>query len=186
MSHVPAKIRTTPAHLKCPNAARPAAMKVRANPTTVIWLGVTGERPSADISASAWRRTHDSNRVVYTCPLELSGRPRGHVFARLVVNLEHIGGDLVPRVATRFLQGVVGEPAAQLFIPGEDAERRCELAPVFGWHGDTVASRFENRHVPGDLGRDDRQPRRQSLEQDDAEALRTGGLRTEDVGAVAV
>src|SRR2546422_1532550 len=69
MSQVPAKMSTTPAQRSCPNAASPAARNVSASPTTVTWFGVSGVRPSAVIKASAWRRTHASNRVVNTSHL---------------------------------------------------------------------------------------------------------------------
>src|SRR5712692_11074137 len=64
MSNVPAKASTTPPHRSWPNAVRTAATNVSAVPTTVIWFGVTGSRRTADINASACRRTQASNRVV--------------------------------------------------------------------------------------------------------------------------
>src|ERR1700676_90722 len=98
MSHVPAKIRTTPAHCRWPKAISPAATKVSATPTTVSWFGVKGTRPTADIKASAWRRTQASNRVVNMTLLGvLRHGLRG--FARFLVDLDHLRGDCVPRVA---------------------------------------------------------------------------------------
>src|SRR5712692_2509424 len=98
MSHVPAKISTTPAHLSCPKAASEAATKVRTRPTTVIWFGVKGTRPTADIKASALRRTQASNRVVNMAYLSF----RGWLLCRLtcpLVHLDHLRGDRLPRVA---------------------------------------------------------------------------------------
>ena len=96
MSHVPAKMSTTPAQRSWPNAARPAATQVRANPTTVTWLGVMGERPSAAISASACLRTQASNRVVNTAHLQRGYELPGESLARVQIDLDHLGGDVLP------------------------------------------------------------------------------------------
>src|SRR5207302_11358956 len=140
MSQVPAKIRTTPAQRSCPNAASPAARNVSASPTTVTWFGVSGVRPSAVIKASAWRRTQASNRVVNTGHLHRLGRVGGEREARLLVDLDDLGRHQVPRVATRLLQRLIGEPAPQLRVTGEDDQRRSQLAPAVGLHGDAVAA----------------------------------------------
>src|SRR5437773_11190814 len=114
MSHVPATTRTTPAHRSCPKATSPAAKTVRATPTTVTWLGVRGERPSAEISASAWRRTPASNRVVNSCHLHFHRGLGCKRLARLVVDLDHLGRAAVPGVASSLLHSLVGQPAPVL------------------------------------------------------------------------
>src|SRR5690242_18652243 len=98
MSHVPAKTSTKPAQRSWPNATSPAATNVSPRPTTVTWFGVRGVRPSADTSASAWRRTQASNRVVNTGHLQCPGRLRGQRLASLLVDLHDLGGHHVPRV----------------------------------------------------------------------------------------
>src|SRR5437879_10724595 len=108
MSHVPAKISTTPAHRRWPKATRPAARKVSPRPTTVTWLGVIGLRPSADTSASAWRRTQASNRVVNTGHLQCCRRSCGECLTRLLVDLDDLRCDKLPRVASGLLNRVVG------------------------------------------------------------------------------
>src|SRR5215467_5783233 len=135
MSHVPARISTTPAHRRWPNAISPAAKKVRATPTTVTWLGVSGVRPSAVISLSALRRTQASNRVVNTGHLQLSCRLRGECAARLLINVDNLCRDPVPGVASGLLDAVVREPMAKLRVSGEDHEGRRKLAPVLRRHG---------------------------------------------------
>src|SRR5690349_25155357 len=89
MSHVPAKISTIPAQRSWPNAASPDAKNVRARPTNVTWFGVRGVRPSAASSASAWRRTQASKRVVNTRHLQFSSRRGGEGLARVVVDVDH-------------------------------------------------------------------------------------------------
>src|SRR2546423_13977191 len=130
MSHVPAKIRTRPAHRSCPKATSTAAKKVRATPTTVTWLGVSGERPSAEMRASAWRRTHASNRVVNTCHLQCPRGLRGERLPRLVVHADHLGGDQVPGVAARLLPGVLGKALPHPGVPAPADEGCPQLAPV--------------------------------------------------------
>src|SRR4029078_8974454 len=103
MPHVPAKIRTPPAHRSCPAAARPAAANVSARPTTVTWFGVRGVRPRGVIRAAAWRRTQASTRVVNTAYLQYSCRPRSQRCASLLVDLDDLGGDELPRGAARLL-----------------------------------------------------------------------------------
>src|SRR4029077_13622529 len=98
MSHVPAKISTTPAHLSWPNAARPAARKVIPVPMNVTWFGVRGVRPSAVTSASARRRTQASNRVVNTAHLQVGRMRRRQRRARLLVDADDLGRHAVPRV----------------------------------------------------------------------------------------
>src|SRR5690348_2039573 len=138
MSHVPAKIRTTPAHRRCPNAARPAASTVSAKPTTVTWFGVSGVRPSAVMSASARRRTHASNRVVNTRHLQSAGRLRGERLARFLVDLDDLGHDGGPRIATRLADRVLGHARAEVAVTRQDDQRRGQLAPVARLDGDAV------------------------------------------------
>src|SRR5690348_3686016 len=138
MSQVPASTRTTPAQRRCPKAINPAAKNMSATPTTVTWLGVSGVRPSAVISASACRRTQASNRVVNIRHLQLHRGLRGLCLARLLVDVDDLGRDPVPRVAPSLFQAIVGEPVPKLRVAGQDHERRRELAPVLGLHGDAV------------------------------------------------
>src|SRR5260370_40239469 len=107
MSHVAARIRTSPAQRRCPNAISPAAKKVRARPTTVTWLGVSGVRPSALINASAWRRNQASNRVVNTRHLQLSRGLCCKDFARLLVDVDDVRRHPVPRIAVGLLHAIV-------------------------------------------------------------------------------
>src|SRR5437868_1839100 len=123
MSHVPAKMRTTPAQRSWPNAARPAARNVSARPTTVTWFGVNGVRPSAVISASARLRTQASNRVVNTAYLQGRHRLRGESFARVLIDVDDVRGNQLPRVAARLLERIVGKPAAELLVAGQDDQR---------------------------------------------------------------
>src|SRR6267143_3584698 len=107
MSIVPATIRTTPAQRSWPSAVNTAATNVSATPITVIWFGVKGMRPSADINASARRRTQSSNRVVNIQLLDLAGGG-----ARLLVNLDDLRGDYLPPKATSLLVPVRAQGAA--------------------------------------------------------------------------
>ena len=66
---------------------------------TVIWLGVMGMRPSADINASARRRTQASNRVVN---IYLLDPPCGR-HSRLFVDLDDLRSHDVPSEAVRLL-----------------------------------------------------------------------------------
>src|SRR5260370_28175717 len=101
MSKVPAKASTTPPHRSWPNAVSTAAAKVSAVPTTVIWFGVTGSRWIADMSASAWRRTHASNRVVNTDHLSRSDDPSlAAQPARFLVDSHDLSGTLLPATPT--------------------------------------------------------------------------------------
>src|SRR5260370_36420044 len=185
MSQVPAKIRTTPARSRWPNAASVAAMNVNTNPTTVTWFGVSGTRPAAAITASARRRTQASNRVVnMSLPWLARSFVRG--LACFFVDLDHLRRDSVPRVAPRFVVPVRSHPASQLGVPGQDDQRRTQLGPALGPHRKAVVPRLEHRHVPRNLGRDDRQPRRHGFQEDDAEALGAGGGSAKDVGAAVV
>src|SRR6202035_5968317 len=118
MSHVPAKIRTTPAQRSSPNATRNAAKNVRRTPTTVTWFGVNGTRPMADINRSARRRTQASNRVVNIDLLSFCCLVRG--LARFLVHLDHLRGDSIPRIAARFLVSVCAHAGSELGIPGQD------------------------------------------------------------------
>src|SRR5690349_23201733 len=113
MSHVPARIRTTPAQRSWPNAIRPDAKNVSTTPTTVTWFGVRGDRPSAEISASAWRRTQASNRVVNIGHLHRRSWPARHRLAGFVVDVDDIGRHRRPRVATGLFHRVVAEPSPQ-------------------------------------------------------------------------
>src|SRR4029077_511375 len=106
----PANARTTPPQRSWPNAASTAATKVRATPMTVIWLGVTGMRPSAVISASARRRTQASNRVVN---MDLLGATGDHRH-RLFVDLDDLRRHRLPSVATGFLVAVCAHSPAQV------------------------------------------------------------------------
>src|SRR3989442_13917891 len=157
MSQVPAKISTMPAQRSCPNATSPAARKVSASPTTVTWFGVRGVRPSAVIKASACLRTQASNRVVNTTHLHCLGRVGGERAAGVLVNLDDLGGNEVPRVATCLLQRVVGKPAAQVGITRGDDERGGKFAPVGRLPGHAVLAGLEDRHVARHLSRDDGQ-----------------------------
>src|SRR2546430_12914960 len=139
MSQVPAKIRTTPAQRSCPNAASPAARNVSASPTTVTWFGVSGVRPSAVIKASACRRTQASNRVVNTGHLQRFCGSDGQRLASLLVDLDDLGSNQLPRVTARLLPPVVGEPATELRPAREDHQTRSELAPALRLHADAVA-----------------------------------------------
>src|SRR6185312_17398610 len=132
MSNVPANASTTAAHTRSPRPVRKAAPKVSSVPTTVIWFGVTGRRPRADISASARRRTQASNLVVNIAhlrgPAILARDARG--LARLAINVDHLRGHAVPRVPARLVIAVGAEPAAQLRVPGQDHQRRAQLRPA--------------------------------------------------------
>ena len=87
MSKVPANASTMPAGKSWPAAIKTAARKVSAVPTTVIWFGVTGRRPSADIRRSAWRLTQASNRVVN---MHLLQRARDSGATRLLIDLDNL------------------------------------------------------------------------------------------------
>src|SRR5713226_2974959 len=118
MSQVPAKIRTTPAQRSWPRAASDAATKVKMRPTTVTWFGVKGTRPMADIRASALRRTQASNRVVNMAYLSF----RGWLLCRLtclLVHLDHLRGDRLPRVAAGFFMTVRPHAPAKICVAGE-------------------------------------------------------------------
>src|SRR5260370_26006050 len=100
MSKVPAKASTTPPHRSWPNAVSTAATNVSPVPTTVIWFGVTGSRCKADISASAWRRTHASNRAVNIDHLSrLGALSHSADVARFVVDSHDPRGGLLPGLA---------------------------------------------------------------------------------------
>src|SRR5712664_1235450 len=122
MSNVPANARTTPAQRRSPNDVRTAATNVSATPTTVIWLCVTGMRPSADINASARRRTQASNRVVNIdlldstglCP-DAAGRSLG-----LLIDLDDLGGYGLPPKSACLLVSVIAHPAPKIGVPGKD------------------------------------------------------------------
>src|ERR1700694_2411589 len=117
MSHVPAKISTTPAQRRSPKATSVAAKKVNASPTTVTWFGVKGTRPTADIKASARRRTHASNRVVnmaLVLSLHSHSRCEPCRLARFLVNLDHLRRDGVPRIPPRLLMPVSAHATSQL------------------------------------------------------------------------
>src|SRR5207248_8503463 len=131
---------TPPAQRRDPTATATAARNVRATPTTVTWLGVSGVRPSAVIRASAWRRTQASNRVVNTCHLHLSRGLGGKLPARLVIDLDDLSRDCLPRVPARLLHPIVAEPVAQLAVARQDDQRSRELTPVLRRHGDAVPS----------------------------------------------
>src|SRR6202022_4582533 len=119
MSQVPAKISTTPAQRRPPKAASVAAANVNTRPTTVTWLGVKGTRPTADIKASARRRTQASNRVVNMSLLGLLWCFLcGH--SGFLVDLDHLRRDDLPRVPARLLMSVGAHPASQLGITSED------------------------------------------------------------------
>src|SRR2546427_9393421 len=145
MSQVPAKISTMPGERSCPNAASPAARKVSASPTTVTWFGVRGVRPSAVIKASACLRTQASNRVVNTTHLHCLGRVGGERAAGVLVNLDDLGRNEVPRVATGLLQRVDGKPAAQVGLTLRDGERGGRFAPRVRLHGHAVLAGLEDR-----------------------------------------
>src|SRR2546430_528589 len=155
MSHVPAKMSTTPAQRSWPNAARPAARKVSPRPTTVTWFGVRGVRPNAAISASACLRTQASNRVVNTAYLQRRQGFRGECPARVLIDVDDLGSDQLPRVAARLLERVVAKPRAQLRVASEDDERGGQLAPVLRRHRDAVPPRLQHRHIAGHLCRHD-------------------------------
>src|SRR5436190_22919908 len=139
MSHVPAKMSTMPAQRSCPAAASPAATKVSARPTTVTWFGVSGVLPRAVIRASAWRRTQASNRVVNIAHLQHGQGLRGKRSASLLVDLDHLGGDDLPRVAARLVQPILRKARSQLGVAGKDDQRCGELSPVLWRHRDAVA-----------------------------------------------
>src|SRR5260370_11118243 len=175
MSKVPEKASTTPPHRSWPNAVSTAAAKVSAVPTTVIWFGATGSRWSSDMSASAWRRTHASNRVVNIDHFSRSdGLSLGAQLARFLVDSHDLRGNLLPGIAASLLQTVSAHPEPQLLIARQDDERRAQLRPTFRAHGQAVATRLQHRHVAIDLGGDDRQGCRHSLYQDDPETLSAG------------
>src|SRR5215510_16222323 len=144
MSHVPARISTTPAQRRSPKAISPAATNVSTTPTTVTWFGVSGDRPSALMSASAWRRTQTSNRVVNTSHLHSLGRGRERE-ACLVVDIDNFRSDDVPGVAPRLLERVFAQAGTQLGVARQDDQRSGQLAPVLRRHGDAVATRLEHR-----------------------------------------
>src|SRR5229473_5137510 len=181
MSQVPAKIRTTPARSRWPNAASVAAMNVNTNPTTVTWFGVNGTRPAAAIKASARRRTQASNRVVN---MLLPWLPSG--LARLLVDLYHLRRDSVPRVAPRLLMPVTAHASSECGVSSQDDQRRAKLGPSLGAHRQAVKTRLQHRHVAGHLGGDHRQARGHRFEEHDPEALRPGGGSAKDVRAVVV
>src|SRR5450759_5631359 len=185
MSHVPAKIRTTPAHRSWPKATRNAAANVSATPTTVTWFGVKGTRPTADIRASALRRTQVSNRVVNMSLPWLPGRVACGL-ARFFVNLDHLCRDSIPGVPAGLFVPERAHPTSQLGVPSQDDQRRTELSPSLRAHRQAVAAGLQHRHVAGDLGGDDRQARGHRLQEDDAEALGAGRGSAEDVRAGVV
>src|SRR4030088_2897792 len=154
MSNVPAKIHTTPAHRRWPNATSIEAANVSPSPITVIWFGVTGSRRTADIKVSAWRRTPASNRAVNIAPLNPAGDGR----SRLVVNLDNLGRHYLPCVTARLLVSVGGHPPAQLRVPGQGEQRRAQLRPSLGLHRQAVTTGFEHGQIALDLGGDDGQP----------------------------
>src|SRR5258708_33930962 len=127
MSHVPAKISTTPAQRSWPNATNVAATHVRLKPTMVPWFGVGGTRPIAAIKASARRRTQASNRVVN---MPLPWLPCG--LARFLVNLYHLRRDSVPRVAPRFLVPVSTHASSEAGASGRNDDRPAHLGPPLG------------------------------------------------------
>src|SRR5207248_11179056 len=127
MSNVPANASTSPAGRSCPVPASNAARNVRAVPTTVIWFGVTGSRPRADIRLSAWRRTQASNRVVNMHLLEHAGRRRA---PRLLVYLDDLGRDRGPRIARRLGEACRAHPRPKLAVAGENDQRGAELGPT--------------------------------------------------------
>src|SRR5258705_4756678 len=137
MSNVPANPRTTPAHRRWPNAASTAATKVSATPMTVIWLGVIGMRPTADINASALRRTQASNRVVNIHLLDLS-RVRGGSNVgltrcrrpRLVVDLDDLRSHDVPPIAAGPFLGVWGPLGPGGGVPAQGAHERSAVCPT--------------------------------------------------------
>src|SRR4029077_12827270 len=156
MSKVPANARTKPPQRRWPSAASTAAPNVSATPMTVIWLGVIGMRPTADINASARRRTQVSNRVVNIHLLELScggvDPAQGHCY-RLVVDLDDLRRHDVPPKAAGFLVPVGAHAAPEVGVPRKDDQRRTELGPTLWLHGHAVATRLEDRHVSFHLGR---------------------------------
>src|SRR5260370_9734666 len=104
MSKAPANASPPPPHRSWPNAVSTAATNVSPVPTTVIWFGVTGSRCRADISASAWRRTHASNRVVNIDHLSGPGSlSHGAAPARFLVDSPHPRGALLPALGASFL-----------------------------------------------------------------------------------
>src|SRR5258708_8782362 len=179
MSHVPAKISTTPAQRSWPNATNVAATNVSIKPTTVTWFGVKGTRPIAAIKASARRRTQASNRVVN---MLLPWLPSG--LARFLVNLYHLRRDSVPRVAPRLLMPVSTHASSECGVSGQDDQRRAQLGPSLGAHRQAVKTRLQHRHVAAHLGGDHRQPRGHRFEEHDPEALRTSGGGAKKVRAV--
>src|SRR5712664_1425592 len=148
MSNVPAKARTTPPHRSGPPAVSTAATNVSAVPTTVIWFGVTGRRRSADINASAWRRTQASNRVVNIH--HLSGTDSflsSAELTRLVVDSDDPAGDLLPGIPASLLETVGAHPASQLLIAREHDQGGAKLGPNLRAHGQAVTARLEHGHV---------------------------------------
>src|SRR3982074_575433 len=174
MSHVPARMSTTPAHRSWPNAASAAAPNVRTMPTTVTWFGVRGTRPMADIKASARLRTQASNRVVN---IRLLSKPHGERrgFARLFVHLDHPRSDRVPCVAASLLVTVGAHPTSQLRVSPQDDQSRAELGPPLGTDRQAVTAGFQDGHVSGHLGGDHREAGGHGLEEPDAKALGAGG-----------
>src|ERR1700730_1178142 len=187
MSNVPAKARTTPPQRSWPPAVSTAATKVSAVPSTVIWFGVTGRRPSAAIRDSACRRTQASNRVVNIQHLSRTDHLSLRAYlASLAIDLEHLRSDLFPCVAAGLLEPVCAHPVPKLGVARKDDQRRTELRPALWLHGQAVTPGLEHRHVAVDLRSDDRQPGRHGFEEHDPEALRAGRGRAEDVGAAVI
>src|ERR1700686_180747 len=151
MSHVPARISTTPAQCSWPNAISDAATKVRIMPTTVTWFGVRGTRPTADINASARRRTQASNRVV-NMHLLSQLRCEYRSLARLLIHLDHLRRHCLPCVAAGLLMPVGAHPSSQVSITREDDQGSAQLGPALGTDGQAVSPRLEDRHVARHLG----------------------------------
>src|SRR5260370_34882531 len=148
MSKVPEKDSTTPPHRRWPNAVSTAAAKVSAVPTTVIWFGVTGSRWIADMSASAWRRTHASNRVVNIDHLSRSdGLSLGAQLARFLVDSHDLRGNLLPGIAASLLQTVSAHSEPQLLIARQDTERRAQLPPPFRASIPADRTSLQHRHL---------------------------------------
>src|SRR3981189_3304021 len=174
MSQGPATISTTPAQRSSPKATSVAATNVSSSPTTVTWFGVKGTRPSADIKASALRRTHASNRVVNKAlflSLRLQSRGEPCRLASFFVDLDHLRSDGIPGIPSRLLMSVGAHATAQLGIPGQDDQGRTELGPSLRADCQAVAAGLEDRHVARDLGRDHRQARSHRFQEHDAKAL---------------
>src|SRR5579862_8851009 len=122
MSKVPLKASTSPAGSRCPVAASAAARKVTTIPATVTSLGVTPSPTSRAASRWAFRLTHFWNRVVN---IRTSSKARR--VPRVLINREHLGGDLAPRVALGLAQARLAEPAPVVGVERQHRQRLGEL-----------------------------------------------------------